>query len=94
MNNSYENIIIAIIYFLAGIYSLLTGVLALIKRDIKIPGFYRFGAFISEKIRGKDKVTSFENDMKDRKKAIKYGIFWVFIGLIALSGGIFVLGAK
>jgi hypothetical protein len=91
MNISYENIIIAIIYLLIGIYSLVTGILALAKRDIRVPGFYQFGAIILRKVRGQDKVARFENDMLDRKKVIRYGIFWIFMGLIALAGGIFVL---
>ena len=91
MNIPYENIIIAIIYLFAGIYSLLTGLLALAKMNIKLPGLYRFGIYLSRKVRGQEKVASFENDMLDRKKVIRYGIFWILIGLIALAGGIFVL---
>lgn len=91
MNMSSENIIIAALYLVAGIYALLTGILALAKKDIKVPGFYQFGVFLTKVIYGEDRATSFENDMKDRKKAIRYGVFWIFMGLVALAGGIFVL---
>jgi hypothetical protein len=94
MHISFQNIIIAAIYFLAGIYALLTGIFALTRLDVKIPGFYQFGVFISKKVHRKDKLTSFENDMMDRKKVIRYGIFWIFIGVIALAGGIFLLFAS
>jgi hypothetical protein len=91
MNASYENIIIAGIYFLGGIYALLTGILALANMDIKLPGFYQFGVFMTKILRGEDEVTRFENNMKDRKKAIRYGIILTLIGLIMLAGAIFVL---
>ena len=93
MNTSYENIIISAIYFLASIYALLTGIFVLAKMDTKFPGFYQFGIFISKIVRGKNTVTSFENDLMDRKKAIRYGVFWILIGLIALAGGVFVFFA-
>jgi hypothetical protein len=93
MHITYENIIIATICFLAGLYLLLTGIFALAKKDIKFPGFYRFGSFISRQVLGQDKLTRFENDMLDRNKAIRYAILWIFGGLIALAGGIFVLFA-
>ena len=94
MNISFENVIIAIIYFLAGIYALLTGIFALANLNIKIPGFYQFGELLAKKLRGKAKTTNFEQDMMDRKKAIRYGIFWIFIGLVALAGGVFLLLVK
>ena len=86
-----ERIIIATICLVLGIYSLLTGMLALANKDIKLPGFYQLGVFLTKLIYGEDRVTSFENDMKDRKKAIRYGIIWTLMGLIALAAAIFVL---
>ena len=91
MNITFEKITIATLYLIAGIYSLLTGILALANKDIRLPGFYRLGVFITKIISREDEVTRFEADMKDRKKAIRYGILWTLIGLIALAGGIFVL---
>jgi|PlaIllAssembly_1097288.scaffolds.fasta_scaffold1340353_1 hypothetical protein len=91
MNSSSENIIIAVIYFIAGIYALLTGIGALANLNIKIPGFYQFGIFLSNKLRGKEKINNFEIDIMERRKAIRYGIFWIFIGLISIAGGVFLL---
>jgi hypothetical protein len=93
MNLSFENIIISTLYLVGGIYSLLTGILALAKRDIRLPGFYRLGVFLTKIIQGEDKVTSFETDMRDRKKVIRYGIFWILIGFAFLAGAVFVLFA-
>jgi hypothetical protein len=93
MNISYENIIISTIYFLAGSYLLLTGIFALAKKNIKFPGFYRLGSFMSRNVVGEERSTRFENDMMDRQKVIRFAVFWILIGLIALAGGIFVLFA-
>ena len=47
MNLSSDEIAltIAIITFIGGTYLILTGALALVRSDIKIPGFYQLGAF-------------------------------------------------
>lgn len=68
-----------------------TGTLALANRSIKIPGFYQFGVFISNIFYGKDRTAAFEEEMKDRKKAIRYGLIWILIGLVSLAGVAFLL---
>lgn len=93
-NSDDQAIIIVVIYFIGGIYSILTGILALAKMNIKIPGFYQLGVFISNVLFGKVRTSNFEKEMMDPKKVIRYGIFWILMGLIALAGGIFLLFAK
>lgn len=88
-----EAIIFALISFLGGIYSIMTGLLALANTNIKIRGFYQFGVFISNMLYGKEKVSRFEEEMMDRKKAVRYGIFWILIGLASTAIGIFFLFA-
>ncbi len=90
-NSDNQAVIIAVIYFIGGIYSILTGILALAKMNIKIPGFYQLGVFISNLLFGKDRASNFEQEMMDRKKAIRYGIVWILIGIVTLAGGIFLL---
>lgn len=84
-------ILITIIYFIIGSYSILTGILALANKSIKIPGFYQLGVFISNFLYGKGRTSNFEEEMADRKKAVRYAIFWIVIGLVALAGGVFLL---
>lgn len=93
VSENNEAIIFALISFLGGIYSIITGLLALANMNIKIPGFYPFGTFISNILYGKKKVSKFEEEMMDRKKAVRYGIFWILIGLASLSIGVFFLFA-
>jgi hypothetical protein len=91
MKISFENILIAAIYILAGIYALSTSGLALAKLDIKIPGLYQLGILISNKLYGRVKSSNFGEEMSNRKKVVRYAIFWLFIGLVALAGGVFLL---
>jgi hypothetical protein len=93
-NDDNLSIVIAIIYFIGGIYSILTGIFALAKVNIKIPGFYQLGIFISNLIFGKAKTSNFEKEMLDENKVIKYAIFWILSGLILLAGGVFLLLVK
>ena len=84
-------IAITIISLIAGMYSVLTGILALAKRDIKIPGFYQLGIFIFNLLYGKASLTNFEKEMMNPKKSVRYGIFWILTGLVALVIGVFFL---
>lgn len=88
-----DAIIFALVAFFGGIYSIATGLLALANMNIKVLGFYQFGAFISNILYGKEKVTKFEEEMMDQKKAVRYGIFWIVIGLASVFIGIFFLFA-
>jgi hypothetical protein len=86
--------VIAIIYFIGATYSILIGIFALTKRDIKIPGLYQLGLFLSKLILGKAKTSNFEKEMMDPHKVVRYAIFWILIGLVFLAGGVFLLFAK
>jgi len=97
MNLSPENyftIGVAILYLLGGLYLILTGILALSNREIKIPGLYQLGVLISKIMFGPNRAASFEKDMLDRKKAIRYSVFWILIGLVSVAGAIFLIFAK
>lgn len=94
MDASPENyfvIFIALLYLVGGLYLILTGILTLAKRKMKIPGFYQLGVLISNILYGSAKVARFEEDILDRKKAIRYSILWILIGLVSTAGGIFLL---
>ncbi len=85
---------IAIITFIGGTYLILTGALALVRSDIKIPGFYQLGAFIYILFYGRDKLDDFEKEMMNPKKAVKYGIFWILTGVATFVIGMFLLFVK
>lgn len=88
---NYYNLIIATIPLLAGTFLLITGFLALANTDIKIRGLYEFGVFISSKLYGKEKIQIFEEEMKDRKTVVRYGLIWIFGGLASIIIGLFFL---
>ena len=84
-------IAITIISFIAGTYSVLTGILALANRDINIPGFYQLGVFIFNLLYGKARLANFEKEIMNPKKSVRYGIFWILIGAVAFVVGTFLL---
>jgi hypothetical protein len=86
-----QAVIVAVVCFIGGVYLIASGVLAFANKSIKIPGFYQAGIFLTAWLYGKDKVISFEEEMKNRKKAVRYGVMWTSIGLLSLALGIFVL---
>ena len=94
MNSLYDtnNItIIAIIYCIGGLYSLISGIFAIANIDMKIPLVYEVGVFISNLLYGKKKTQNFENELNDPKKRIRFGIFMCLIGLLFLGGSVYLL---
>ena len=81
----------AIISFVTGVFAIWTGILTISKGNIKIPGFYNLGVFISKIIRGEAQTTKAEEDLNDPKMAMNYAIFWLLIGLAFLAGSFVLL---
>jgi len=90
-SDTYQVVVMAIISFMTGVYAIWTGILTISKGNIKIPGLYNLGIFISKKIRGETQTAKVEKDLNDPKTAMKYVIFWLLIGLAFLAGSFVLL---
>ena len=83
--------IVVIIYFIGGLYLLITGILIIANVDLSLTIVYKIGVFISNLVQGKKKTQNFESDMKNPRKRVRIGVLMCFIGLLFLAGGIYLL---
>jgi len=87
----YQIILMSIISFMTGIYAIWTGISTFSKGKLNPPDLYKFGAFISKRIRGEAQSSKVEKDINNPEMAVKYGIFWLLIGIAFLAGSFVLL---
>ena len=94
INDNVQIVIIAVIYFTAGLFALATGASAVNYSNLKIPVLYELGTLISRLIHGKAKMDQFEKNLSDPNKSKRYGFFMLAVGMLFVAGGIYLLFGK
>jgi hypothetical protein len=92
MNGSYDTgqtVFMGIVSLITGIYGVWVGILGIMDSNMKIPGIYKFGIFISKFVKGKAKTVQMEADLDDPQKKMKNGILLLCFGILFLAAGIF-----
>ncbi len=89
-----QSVLIAAIYLIAGLYAFVTGISSIRCTNLRVPIFYELGILISKLVHGKNKTVQFNDELSDPKKALKYGVFMIVIGLIFVSGSLYLLFGK